>query len=95
MQRQPRRNLGYDRRVERLRVKIQILVSIEELNTVRAAARFMRKPEPIIVICCSCPSKENNQQQLLAHGFQISHGLCVPCAFAARKELDALGTGQR
>jgi hypothetical protein len=67
-------------------MNVQILVTVEELLHVRAASRFLCRPEPMVVVCDWCPTKADNERQLAAHGFKISGGMCSACEKRERQK---------
>ena len=70
-------------------MSVQILVSIEELMTLRSQMRFIGRAAPIISVCGWCPTKESNDKQLTAAGFKISHGICEACLEKEKRANDA------
>jgi hypothetical protein len=68
---------------------IQILVTLEELQSIRAAAKILFRPVPVIKICAWCHSRGSAEGILGRHGFEISHGICTHHHAQSQREIQS------
>lgn len=43
---------------------------------------------PLVTVCGYCPDRVEQTAAARAHGFEVSHGMCVACAARLHAEMD-------